>query len=462
MTLRYAIVRALAFTAALASRANALEGEFSKDPDTGCKVVLEFHPNEIVDWTGRCVGGFASGTGVAHWRYQMGSRILEQTFQGEMARGFQTGKGFQRYSNGTEYVGDWRSGERHGFGRLKFADGVIHEGLWRGDKMHGRGVHISPNGERVAGVWRFNVFKGAWYPTSGRDCSVFWTPEPLGTDQLFGRLDWSGACEKRRADGEGVLVWTVGDQSDIRFEGHLNNGRLVRGRWTLTRLDADGRGERASYVGAYGDGAWRGEGEWRRMTSDFNGDMQLRFTESYIGGWRDSRRHGSGVYSSEEVDEKGPSMFLSYSGSWSDDVRHGYGEETKTLYAYALEGVTADDSKTVQMYAGQWRNDQESGRGSLNYVFSGVNGEDPRRLKYEGEWFAGELNGRGVFTFEDGGAFDGAWRAGSPTLGRCVFPKDSYEGACLWMSPRPNSEASCFVRAHDASDCLSTGQGNFR
>lgn len=50
------------------------------------------------------------------------------------------GHGHCRYTDGSEYDGEWLHDMRHGSGRMTLSNGTVYDGQWRDDKLHGAGV----------------------------------------------------------------------------------------------------------------------------------------------------------------------------------------------------------------------------------------------------------------------------------------------------------------------------------
>ena len=50
------------------------------------------------------------------------------------------GHGHCRYTDGSEYEGEWLRDMRHGSGRMTLTDGTVYDGQWREDKLHGAGA----------------------------------------------------------------------------------------------------------------------------------------------------------------------------------------------------------------------------------------------------------------------------------------------------------------------------------
>ena len=82
-------------------------------------------------------------------------------YEGERnAAGEAEGYGKERYADGEEYVGEWRSGLMEGDGTYLWPDGESYEGEWRGGKRYGEGIATYAPGRNAApfydGNWEFD------------------------------------------------------------------------------------------------------------------------------------------------------------------------------------------------------------------------------------------------------------------------------------------------------------------
>ncbi len=114
--------------------------------------------NDIVDWSGDCEGGFASGKGRLLWHdAQWLPRTLtatlvrgeiqgtgelktdKYTYTGPFLQGMPHGSGAIIYPDGSRYEGDVVDGKREGKGSLVGSDPIRYVGEWKGDQPHGWG-----------------------------------------------------------------------------------------------------------------------------------------------------------------------------------------------------------------------------------------------------------------------------------------------------------------------------------
>jgi len=113
-------------------------------------------------------------------------------------------------------------------------------------------------------------------------------------------VTWSGRCKNGVADGEGILVWSVGGSPKDRYEGTLKDG-WAEGKGTLVR-----EGMRYS-------------GDWKHSAQDGKGRYEGADGSWYEGEWKQGQPHGSGEY-------QGPDG-RRLSGTWVDGEFQDDGED---------------------------------------------------------------------------------------------------------------------------------------
>ena len=124
-------------------------GEWTADNKTNCKVWNnDPQPNESVSWSGECVNGYASGSGILIW-YKEGKET--DRYEGQMNNGKRTGKGAYTWADGGKYVGDFVNDNSHGKGTRTWARGDRYEGDFVNDKRTGKGIYICRSGQRYTG-----------------------------------------------------------------------------------------------------------------------------------------------------------------------------------------------------------------------------------------------------------------------------------------------------------------------
>lgn len=126
--------------------ASAADEVFLGDKNSGCKVYKpNTKANESVTWSGKCVNGFADGSGTAQW-FSDGKPSV--TFAGTFQGGRLQGRGVMTASGGDRYEGDYRDGKREGRGVYRIANGDRYEGEYKNNLRHGKGVLVDASGRR--------------------------------------------------------------------------------------------------------------------------------------------------------------------------------------------------------------------------------------------------------------------------------------------------------------------------
>lgn len=177
------------------------------ETDGGCRVWDRYpQPQETVTWTGPCVDGMTSGTGLLTWRsVHLGETRIE-TYRGERRDGRENGQGVYTAADGGRYDGGWRDGLKSGHGTYTSPEGDVYVGEYLDGARNGHGTYTRADGSRYEGEWKD------------------------GTE-----------------DGEGIAVWRDGS----RYEGHLRDGKPDG----LGRLTFPGG---AVYAGEWHEGCFAG------------------------------------------------------------------------------------------------------------------------------------------------------------------------------------------------------------
>ena len=115
---------------------------------------------------------------------------------------------------------------------------------------------------------------------------------------------------------------------------------------------------------------------------EIKGIMKYKNGSIYEGQWKNDKRHGRGLYTTQNYNNPNVKGIL-YEGEFNNDKIEGYG----------IGKYSSGDK-----YEGEWKNNKQYGRGTLNYVGGG---------KYIGEWINGKLNGDGIYYLKNGERFEG-------------------------------------------------------
>lgn len=155
-------------------------------------------------------GLITNGTYISDWLYQ-GS-----TYSGYVNELRQPdGNGTMKYSDGTEYTGDWINGVRQGQGIMKYNNG-IYDGEWQNDKKNGRGTYTWNDGKKYEGAYADDV-------RSGEGVFSGWVDLTNGYSGTY-----YGKSENDQFNGYGKFLFDNGD----KFEGIYKENLFWSGTYT--------------------------------------------------------------------------------------------------------------------------------------------------------------------------------------------------------------------------------------
>ena len=132
--------------------------------------------------------------------------------------GVRDGEGILNFSDGSEYVGNWKDNKMHGQGTRRFPNGNVYNGLYHEGKRSGNGRCYYANGDMYIGEWgndQMNGF-GRYYYNNG---------------QCFEGFFWEGT-----RNGMGKYQLTDGRVDIYRYENDMRVGEGVR--WSTDRKKA--------------------------------------------------------------------------------------------------------------------------------------------------------------------------------------------------------------------------------
>lgn len=81
-------------------------------------------------------------------------------FVGAFHQGLPEGTGLLQDNDGTLYRGEWRQGLREGLGIMEYPNGNRYEGEWHANQRDGAGVLLFPSGTRFEGLWKDDLRHG--------------------------------------------------------------------------------------------------------------------------------------------------------------------------------------------------------------------------------------------------------------------------------------------------------------
>ena len=128
------------------------------------------------------------------------------------------GKGTMKYSDGSEYTGDWVNGVRQGQGTMTYNNG-IYDGEWQNDKKNGNGTYTWNDGKKYDGAYVDDV-------RNGKGVFSNWVDLTNGYSGTY-----YGESKNDQFDGYGYFLFDNGD----KFEGVYKENQYWTG--TYTRKD---------------------------------------------------------------------------------------------------------------------------------------------------------------------------------------------------------------------------------
>lgn len=89
-----------------------------------------------------------------------GVRALSGVVIGCVFRNGKLVNGIQRWSNGDQYIGEFKEGQRNGRGKFIWKNGTTYEGQFINDEIHGLGSKLFEDTSTYVGDFRNNLFWG--------------------------------------------------------------------------------------------------------------------------------------------------------------------------------------------------------------------------------------------------------------------------------------------------------------
>ena len=320
---------------------------------------------------------------IKYWSDCFGKYIFSDgnEYIGEFKNGKLEGKGTFKFLNGDVYSGQFRDNKYNGNGRYSFVDGRYYVGEFNNGKYEGFGIYTFTDGSRDVGQWlggklngqaiQFNT-DGSIYRQGIFKDDKFLHSNNLDQKEMIPKTDLLPKCSSTAAANIneplewewdkclGVIKIKDGKYKGWNYEGEFQNGRL-HGYGTVNYADG------GEYVGQFKMGKKHGKGTLiYGPNSKWAGDR-------YIGEYFEGKKNGYGTYTYSNGKK--------YIGEWIDNKRDGFGTN-----------VWPDGSK----YIGEWKEGKQNGVGT--FTFS--NG-----AKDVGEWKENKLNGEAIQYFANGNIF---------------------------------------------------------
>ncbi|MBK8196951.1 MAG: hypothetical protein IPK75_01180 [Acidobacteria bacterium] len=370
-------------------------------------------------WAGKCVDGLAQGNGTATFE---DSYIA--TITGEYDRGVPLGIVRVEYSGGGYYEGGLRDGEPHGFGIDMESRGEGYEGRWIDGFKDGDGIYIRSDGTRISGSWNARRgFQGSWYTDRTTGCQFWWraSADPVG------EATWSGPCINGKANGEGIVTWSLSEngtplKSEVRFRGTIIDGYIQGdGNWHQVQYYSNVV-TTSKFDGTWKDGQRTGHGVEKRTSEYRESDSLDKVVVTYEGDWYADEYGGTGRREEITFSRDGRTEKLIEDGMFADNMLNGEGVSVREILY-----VTGDSF--LERSKGKFENRQFRGYGQFEFKRTTGIAVNSGSATYPTEISNG---GTGVVNYADGSQFEGEVDAtGSPTKGECVLKSVNYSGACV-------------------------------
>lgn len=174
--------------------------------------------------------------------------------QGNLARAYRDGRGVPK--NTKKAVKWYRKAAKQGDAKAKSELALLT----------GAGKEKSDGGAKQQ-----TAFNPGWLADPKTKCSVWNSQRAVGET-----VRWSGQCRGGRAHGKGVANWYINGKSTDRFDGHMSDGKIVKG------VSVSAAGERY-------------EGTWRNSRRHGRGKITWTNGVRYDGQWRDDQIDGRGL-----------------------------------------------------------------------------------------------------------------------------------------------------------------------
>ncbi|HMQ48999.1 MAG TPA: caspase family protein [Saprospiraceae bacterium] len=367
--------------------------------------------------------------------------VFSQCLEGDC----QNGDGTFLFHSGAKYIGQFEQGKMSGQGLCFWPDGSRYQGQWLDGLPHGRGVKVLGNGKAQSGWFEAGRFvseneqvettakqaaENQEAPTTGcisGDCFagqglyIFANGTLYNGEFQEGEIHGAGLCyyqdgskyegewKHRLRDGYGTMTYPDGTKRSGYWKQGFpveENGNKLDDQYAKREVNADnfdiqsgcllGNCNTGTGVFAYVDGS-RYEGYFSGGKASGKGTFYYPNGEQYTGEFKDGVPWGKGVL--YRLD--GTQM----NGYWQE------GEYIGEKNA-ASKGCTRGDCNNGSgvyvfqdgnRYIGAFQNGLPAGKGVVYYT----NGE-----RYEGEMLSGKFEGYGTLFMKDGSQVSGYWQAG--------------------------------------------------
>ena len=201
-------------------------------------------------------------------------------YEGDWKNDKQNGSGEYTWKNGEVYNGDWKDGKQNGSGKMNYSDGNIYDGEWLDDKKNGTGTMKWPNGDKYIGAWVNDKRYG------------------LGKKYTADGTIFDGEWINNSMNGRGTQLFP----DKRKFAGVFKNGLVSIGKM----IDPDGTVYEGEFIAdSLNDN--------NRYTPLRNGKGICTYADGtkYDGHWKEGKKNGTGVL----YDKSGKTLL---EGTWTN------------------------------------------------------------------------------------------------------------------------------------------------
>ena len=331
-------------------------------------------------WFGDCVNGYISGKG--SFTMSWSGQILDKTS-----------------TDSIKCIANFKKGKLNGYSECEWESGLIYKGIFKDS-------HVV-SGDYISKGKKDNTQKVHWFEEKN-GCLV-WNPAPQPNEQV----SWDGECLNGYAKGKGKLTYLTKNQEQL-YVGEMSNGRR-NGKGVFTYVKHSK--------------ACKDDAGLFSCIKEFSGTHKNGIDESGFytlsnGATLKKKNINHNVLLEWTKDQNGCLVFNSFAVeklNWSGDCNEGFAsgdgklsilwkskEEkekntlncTGTLKRGKLHGYNDCKWGNGNQYAGNWKNNEESGEGKKTWSDA----------VYTGNWRNGKRNGKGELASKNGDTYSGEWK----------------------------------------------------
>jgi len=216
----------------------------------------------------------------------IGGNIYEGTF----SNGVMHGRGLYKWTNGTQFEGDFVCNKIKGYGRYQWPDDSFYEGDVIDGIRHGVGIFKTSHGVSYSGEWKngsrhgkaiMNFSNDSWYKGDWVDN----VRQGWGIRRYKSGNEYEGEWMHDKRHGEGTMRWITSNET---YSGMWKDG-IQHGfgshTWFLQRVPGTQYLMRNEYIGEFCNSFRQGEGKFYFASGAV-----------YSGNWYKNKKQGWGKF----------------------------------------------------------------------------------------------------------------------------------------------------------------------